>query len=196
MEVLGQPDGSSRRKWGLCCRGRLQGAISGREEERAAEYALHSGRPAGSGQRGLGGGPPPWSVEERKAEAMLQRKGGLLGGLLMRGRPEAGPIGVWVIPPASQSLPWELWLTGTSPRPRGSTLPRTGWHCTWWDGKSEGRSPASPETQNKHFLLGSLKAAKGLWPDNPPVFPGAFGALGWAGHFLIWEEALGGRAQL
>lgn len=55
----------------------------GREGGRAAEYALHSGRPAGSGQRGLGGGPPPWSVEEGKAEAMLQRKGGLLGGLLI-----------------------------------------------------------------------------------------------------------------
>lgn len=57
-----------------------------------------------------------------------------------------------------------------------------------WGGKSEGCSPASPATQNKYFLL---KAAKGLWLDNPPVFPGVFGALCWARHFLLWEEASG-----
>lgn len=147
---------------------------------------------------GRGAGRRPSSLEcgGEEGGGDAAEEGGPSGRPPDRGRPEAGPIGGWVIPPASQSLPWELWLTGTSPRPRGSTLPRTGWHCAWWDGKSEGRSPASPETQNKHFLLGSPKAAKGLWPDNPPVFPGAFGALGWAGHFLIWEEALGGRAQL
>lgn len=179
----------------MCCRGRLQEGISGRDEERAAEYATPFWKASWLWAVWAGKRPSHLECGGEGGGGDAAEEGGLLGELI-QGRSDRG-----LDPPACFSEPAVGALADRDPptAPRfcpSTSLLRTGWHCAVWDGKSEGCSRASPAAQNKHFLLSSPKAAKGLWPDNPPVFPGAFGALGWAGHFLVWEEALGGRAQL
>ena len=111
---------------------------------------------------------------------MLQRKGP------SRGLTEAGLTGAWGNLPASGG---RAALKALVVRPLPS--PRNGWECARQDGKSEG--PAWPAGNSEQALPPQQPHSdQGARAAQSPSVPWSLVAQGWAGHFLLWEEALRG----
>ena len=69
--------------------------------------------------------------------------------------------------------------------------PGNGWECDGQDGKSEG--PARPASNSEQALPPRQPHGdQGARAAQSPSVPWSLAAHGWAGHFLLWEEALRG----